>query len=140
METPQKIPALSKALLAGVMAGIIATVINLIYNAIFRLITKFEPSEAINFLSITLATMLILIMGGIAYFFLFKNRDPKDRLFTIILMVLMVIGIVITLLNHEPGNSLLYGREGLMAGFILFGGLTGAFVIPYLFHHPRMFI
>lgn len=139
MRRPEHIPRFSKALLAGALTGIIATIINLIYNVAFRSITKFVPDEEFNFFSITLASMIVLVLIGLLYFLCI--RYISDVVFFVTIAILVIAFVCITAFAHtNSSEAAFYGDHGLVAGFIIIGGVLALTLLPYLYNHPKMFL
>lgn len=139
MKRPENVPLFTKALLSCVLTGIVATIANGLYDILFRSVTHYLLSVEFNFFSIALATMVTFIILGLIYFLFLRYLNGKA--FSITLIIVMIICVAITAFLHSDGNeSAFYGNHGLIAGFIIVSGLLALTLLPYLYHHPRIFI
>jgi magnesium-transporting ATPase (P-type) len=140
MEPPKKIPTLSKAILAGVITGIIATVVAIIYNILYRAVTNYFSTAIVNFFSTVLSSILVIMIVSLAYYFVVKNADRPNKVFSYCLLALTVVAIAAVLFSSHSHAFIFAGDKGLIAGHILIGGMLAAFLVPYFYHHPRIFI
>jgi hypothetical protein len=139
MKRPENVPLFTKALLSCVLTGLAATIANGLYDILFRSITRYRPAMEFNFFSIPLITMIVFIILGLI-FFLFV-RYLGGTAFKITLVILMIVCISITAFLHsDTSEPALYGNHGLVAGFILISGILALTLLPYLYHHPKIFI
>lgn len=131
----------SKTLLTGVFAGIIATCVNLVYNFIYRGMEGFYPSEIINVSSIIFVTMIIFVVGALAYFMLSNLGRQGNFIYIVIFSVLTLLCIYFSLHVNRSNNPLEITQfRGLLLGTVALTGIMLAVLVPYLSKHSESYV
>ena len=130
----------SKAILSGLFAGIMATCASLLFNMIFRSITQFNPSAIINVSSIIIASVLILTVAGLLFYFFQHYIKGGSIFFRIFFLLLTVIAIYFSMQVQRSTDATVSKQfEELLSGIILISSAFVIFYIPYLFNHESIY-
>ena len=131
----------SKTLLTGVFTGIIATCVNLLYNFIYRGIEGFYLSEIINVSSIIFMTMILFVVGALAYFMLTRSTKQGNLIYIVVFSILTLLCIYFSLHVNRSNNPLEIEQfRGLLLGTVALTGLMLAVLVPYLSKHSESYI
>ena len=134
-------PLLTKAIVAGVFTGIMIAVINLVYNYIYRDVTGFSPSEIFNVSSIIFCSVLISLVAGIIYFLFAKFIKKGGIIFTVLFVVLTILGIISVFNTHRSSDAHTTALfRGLYLGIIIVTGFLDSFMIPYFSKHSKFIL
>lgn len=129
----------SKSLLSGVFAGILATVVILIYNFIYRGSTAFPLSEIINVSTVIFASLIILtIMGVIFYFFVSKMKGGQ-MVYIIVFTALTIIAAFASMHVARSENVLLNNEfHQLLLGTVIILGVCAVAGIPMFYKSKQI--
>lgn len=131
----------SKTLLTGVFAGIIATCVNLVYNFIYRGMEGFYPSEIINVSSVIFVTMIVFVVGALAYFMLRNFTKQGNLIYIVVFGVLTILCLYFSLHVNRSNHPLEITQfRGLLFGTTALTGVMLAVLLPYLSKHPEFYI
>jgi len=132
---------LSKAILAAVFTGYIATIINLAYDFIFRTETGFPLSQIINVSTIIFATLLILAIAGILFYFLKRYLKGGNILFTILFTGLTALSVYGAMHVNRSADTIISKEfNELLSGIVLITGLSASFFFPYAVKNSGRFL
>jgi len=126
--------SLSRSLLAGLVCGLIAAFLNAGYNFFYRKAADLTSYKVIEPLLIFFAFPLLFLIVGIIFFEMVENIKNGRLLFTILFLVLMLVGIILDI--SQLGKAI----EGLLLGIILITGLLISLLLPFLATHPKIFM
>jgi FlaA1/EpsC-like NDP-sugar epimerase len=140
MEPPKKIPALSRSILAGVFTGIIATIAAIIYNVLYRSLTNYFSTQIVNFFSTVVSTIVVIMIISLAFYFVTKDAEKRSNVFSFSLIALAVLAMAAVLFSAASGGFVFGGDKGLIAGHIFIGAMLAAFLIPYFYRHPNIYV
>lgn len=138
--TPYKYTLLSRGVLGGLFLGMITAVLNLAFDFIYRKITGYQIAEFVNINSIIFFTIPTIIAAGIVYSIIMRYVKRGLLVYTILAVVLTVIVAFIPLgPNMLPsGDPMPASARGLTMGIEILTGIMGAFALPYIVEHPRI--
>ncbi|HEX3767351.1 MAG TPA: hypothetical protein VHT72_03205 [Puia sp.] len=128
----------AKTFLTALFAGIIATMVCLGYNIWFREATYYGPSDFINVSSIIFIVNILLLIAGVAYYFLKSWSNRGDLIYT--LSFLFIIGFCFwkTTGIHRFDDLKLNGEFiKLLGGTIIIIGIA-MLCIPYIYNHKKI--
>jgi hypothetical protein len=132
---------ISKSVLAGVFAGIIATLSNLLYDYVVRKITQFAPSQIINVATIIFATMLLLSVSGLIYYWASQFIKKGEVVYVVVFAVLTAVCVWLGLhATRSSDPKVTASFRILLPGIIGISGLLATFYIPYLMKHGSIFL
>lgn len=131
---------IGRCLLAGLLTGLITAVLVLIFNIIYRGATNLESYDIIMPFTIFTAFPLFGLVSGGAYFLFANNLRRGNALFSIIWVLVMLILVIISAMTGDSVPPGLKGFRGLFVGIELITGLLAAFGIPFLAHHPSLYL
>ncbi len=129
----------SKSVLAGVFAGILATCLILIYNFIYRGSTAFPLSEIINVSTVIFASIIILTIAGIIYYFFINNMKAGKTVYIILFSIITLLAAFASMQVHRSGVKILnYEFHQLLLGTVLILGLCAVVGIPLLYKSKQI--
>ena len=133
--------SLSRGLLAGVLCGIITAVVVALYVYFYRTDTNLEKFAALGPTVIFTGVPLLLIIAGTIYYILVHYLGKGETLYILLFTVLTIINILLVLnLTPSGEESLLSIPHGILFGTIIITGLSACIFLPYLAHHPKIFM
>lgn len=135
----RKPPFLTIAIFAGLFTGFILTLVNLIYDFIYRDITQYSYSQIINVSSIIFASVLLLVVAGVIYFFLVKFVKKGELLYSALYLIGTVL-ICAFLISYQYAPPYSGGLKWLAAGVMALTGLFAMIGVPYFAKHNNIFI
>jgi len=117
-----------KVLMTALAIGITDTIICLLYNLLYRGGSGgFFSSDIINVSSIIFGVNLLFLVIGVLYFGLLEVGRNGQVVFSVLLIVLTIIGVWAGVHVHRSADPAMNGRfHGLLAGVILIVGLSAA--------------
>lgn len=140
MKTLTDTTTFSKSLFAGLLTGIIAALLNLVYMIVYRESTNFGADLIVMPLTIFIGFPILMAMAGAAYFLLQKHLFSGTVWFIIICFIGMIGLLTMTILDTRLNHGvLLSGARGLFLGMVIITSLLGAFLIPYLARHSKIY-
>ncbi len=140
MKTLPDTTSFSKSLFAGLLTGIIAALLNLVYMIVYRESTNFAADLIVMPLTIFIGFPILMAMAGSAYFLLQKHLLSGTIWFVIICFIGMIALLLVTILDTRLNHgALLSGARGLFLGMVIITSLLGAFLIPYLARHSKIY-
>lgn len=140
MKQTDKPLLLGRCLLAGLFMGLVIAVLVLVFNIIYRDQTRLETYDIIMPFSIFTAFPLFGVVSGGAYFLFANYLHRGDTIYMIVWVLVMLILVVLSIYTGHEEAPGLKGFRGLFVGIILITGLFTAFGIPFLAHHPRLYL
>jgi len=131
----------ARALIAGLFCGFISAGLIILYAMIYREVTGFGKIIAIGPLAVFIGVPITLVIIS-SFYFLFVHFLAKGELLYKILFSLLTIGgiLIITNFDLSGGGTLLSLPHGFLFGLIIITGLNAAFFLPYLAHHPKIYL
>lgn len=131
----------SRALLAGVFCGFFTSIAVVLYTLFYREETDFNSLTGINPTVIYIAIPALIVIAGIIYFLLVHNVAKGELLFIALFAALLIFGVVADMnLHPSSGGALLTMPEGLLFGMEIITGLAICLFLPYLAHHPKIYM
>jgi hypothetical protein len=117
-----------KVLMTALAIGITDTIICLLYNLFYRGGSGgFFSSDIINVSSIIFGVNLLFLVFGVLYFGLLQVGKSGQMVFSVLLLVLTIIGVWAGVHIHRSPDPAMNSRfHGLLAGVILIVGLSAA--------------
>lgn len=123
--------SLKKYLLAGLFAGIIAAVLNNIYHTVYTAITGVEAPVVINYVTVTFASIIPLVLAAWAYYVLSRNTKHPTLIFIIITIFLALVSSNLMAIPHLPDRTPVpEGFMGLALPMHYIAGAVAAIFIP----------
>jgi len=122
---------LNQFLIGGAWAGLTAAIINNIYSFIYTSMTGFSASGAVNFTTITLASVVPLMLAALLYYGLSNNSSKPTPYF-------IIIAIILTMFSERLRVFAIYIYEydvpvafyGLVLPMNFMAGVIAAVVLP----------
>ena len=141
MKSDVKRMSLSRALIAGLFCGIISALLIIVFAFFYRTSTNFEKISAIGPIAIFIGTPILMAGIGWIYFLLVHYLSKGETIYKMVFAVLTIFGLLV-ILNLKPsgGETLLSMPHGFLFGLIAICGIAACFFIPYLAHHPRIYM
>lgn len=141
MNTDVKKMSFPQALIAGFFCGFITSFIIILFEGIYRVDTGLEKISSVDPLLIAVGTPIAIVLISCVYF-LFVHYLSKGELLYKIILLLLTIGSLLLLTNLQTGNgeTILTAPHGLLFGIIAITGLADIFFLPYLAHHPGIYL
>jgi hypothetical protein len=141
MKREVKKMSLPRALLAGVLCGIITALAVLLYTLFYRKETGFENLSIIGPVPIFVSIPLLLVIAGGIYFIMVHYIRKGEILFIVMFAAILFTGIAMDINFHpETGSKLFSAPNGLLFGIELISGLAICIFLPYLAHHPSIYM
>lgn len=84
-------------LLGGFIAGVIGTILCNMYLIIFQSITE-ESYEELNFVSISLVTIIASLIGSMVYFWMHKRIRGASTLFVVVGLLVAFVSLIPTVI------------------------------------------
>ncbi len=133
--------SLSRGLLGGILCGIITAVIVALYVYFYRTDTNLEKFAVLGPTIIFTGVPLLLVIAGVVYYLFVHYFAKGETLYVILFSVLTIVNILL-ILNLTPvgKESLLSIPHGILFGTVLITGLSACIFLPYLVHHPKIFM
>jgi hypothetical protein len=138
MDYTSSLPFL-KAFMTGLAIGIADTLLCLLYNLFLRKdgTTGFFSSDIINVSSIIFGTNILFMLIGVIYFGFLKAHMTGEVVFSLLFIVLTVIGVVVAAhVQRSPDPDQNSRFHTLLTGVIIIMGLSAA-GMPLLYHSRK---
>ncbi len=141
MKNKVKKLSLSSSLLAGLLSGIISALLIVIFIYLYRKATGYDQINAIDPMLVFIGLPVIMIIAGSIYYLLVRNVVKGELIFIMLFSLITIVGIlVVTNLKSSGNETLLTIPNGLLFGLFILTGLSICVFLPYLAHHPRLFL
>lgn len=122
-----------RSLMAGVFAGIMATMANLAFDIGWRQYTAFPLSDLINVSSIIFATLIVLTIAGLSYYFIAKWIKSAVLVHIIVWVGLMAWAIRLAMTFQRSTNPVWSSDfRTLLIGIVIVTGAFAAFYVPFV--------
>lgn len=133
MISVEKNSAFTRFLSGSLVAGVVAAVLNNLYNLIYLTFSDLEVGWVINFMSITLSTMILILMGGIFYFILSRFTSKATNIYVVVAVIFTILSCVGPLLKPElpDGSPAPEGFFGLVLPMHFIAGICAVVIQPY---------
>lgn len=138
MKKKSKKITLTRALLAGLFCGLLTSVAVVLYTLIYRDSTNLEKFIIISPVPIFIGIPLLMIVSGIIYFLLVSYVARGETWFVILFIALMLAALIADM--SPAGKTLVTTPHGLLFGISAITGLAACIFLPYLAHHPRIYM
>jgi hypothetical protein len=141
MNTDVKKMSFPRALIAGFFCGFITAIVIILFEAIYRMDTGLEKIGSIDPLTLAVGTPIAIVLISCVYFLFVHYLSRGELLYKILLLVLTIGGLML-LINLQASNreTILTLPNGLLFGIIGITGLADIFFLPYLAHHPGIYL
>ena len=131
----------SRALLAGVLCGIVTAIFIAGYAGIYRNETDFEKLAGINPTIIFAFVPLVTVIAAVIYYLLVHYFGKGEVFFETVFIVLMLIAVAKDIRFHRSvGETLMTTANGFLFGLEIITGLAICIFLPYLAHHPKIYM
>lgn len=124
--------SLKRYLMGGLLAGIIAAVLNNIYHTAYTAITGVEATVVINYVTVSIASIVPLVLAALVYYFLSKETKQPTMIFIVITIFLTITSSGLMAISHFPDRTPVpEGFVGLALPMHYIAGAVAAIFIPW---------
>lgn len=141
MKNKTKKGGFSRVLLAGLFCGVTTAVISNVFFFLYKGVTGIEPNWLINPIMILVIVPLLIVIASIVYYLIVYYFEKRRSLFMYVMAAMMLIGTALILsLSYAEARSGVSENDCLLIGILLITGISICFFLPYLVHHPRIYM
>ena len=124
-------PGIKAFLMGAFISGIIGAILNNVYGSLYSSVTGFSLPEVVNVFSITLASILPVLVGGLFYFALSRFTPKATLIFIIVGAVFTFVSLASPLQPQLPdGSPTPGGFAGLTLPMHIISGVVVLYVLP----------
>lgn len=108
-----------------------------IFGYIYRKTTGFEGIDVLSPLILFTGVPMLLIISGGIYYLLVHYVANGERLYLALVIICTLASIAFVLSSGAGGFTV---PHGLLAGALLITGLADLLLLPFLVHHPKLYL
>jgi phosphotransferase system glucose/maltose/N-acetylglucosamine-specific IIC component len=132
-------PGIKTFLAGALIAGVIGAILNNVYGLLYTSLTGVSVPHIIHAGSITMASILPVLIGGLVYFALSRFTAKATLIFVIIGIVFTLISFISPLQPQLPdGTPAPEGFAGLTLPMHIISGVVALWILPRYVHKRKL--